>query len=157
AGGTASVPAPLEGPLTSWPTTYSLKLTSDGEQVTGWYSSDGESWTQLGTPIAAGQHLKIGLFAMGGTSGAAVIPARFEHFTLLHDGSTPPPPAEPDGVVEPVDWSDLSRSPLTGVDAVPAEDRKSTRLNSSHVSISYAVFCLKKKNGDRRRQRTATP
>src|SRR5438067_4787217 len=29
--------------------------------------------------------------------------------------------------------------------AVDAEDRKSTRLNSSHVSISYAVFCLKKK------------
>src|SRR5699024_11555742 len=28
----------------------------------------------------------------------------------------------------------------------PVEDRKSTRLNSSHVSISYAVFCLKKKN-----------
>src|SRR5699024_11412954 len=27
-----------------------------------------------------------------------------------------------------------------------AEDRKSTRLNSSHVSISYAVFCLKKKS-----------
>src|SRR5437868_12341315 len=26
-----------------------------------------------------------------------------------------------------------------------AQDRKSTRLNSSHVSISYAVFCLKKK------------
>src|SRR5436305_5087006 len=28
----------------------------------------------------------------------------------------------------------------------PVEDRKSTRLNSSHVRISYAVFCLKKKN-----------
>src|SRR5690625_4209856 len=28
---------------------------------------------------------------------------------------------------------------------VGAEDRKSTRLNSSHVAISYAVFCLKKK------------
>src|SRR5699024_7750816 len=28
-------------------------------------------------------------------------------------------------------------------------DRKSTRLNSSHVSISYAVFCLKKKNKHR--------
>src|SRR5438552_13747232 len=27
-----------------------------------------------------------------------------------------------------------------------AEDRKSTRLNSSHQIISYAVFCLKKKN-----------
>src|SRR5256885_11924425 len=28
---------------------------------------------------------------------------------------------------------------------VPARDRKSTRLNSSHLVISYAVFCLKKK------------
>src|SRR5688572_32509406 len=28
----------------------------------------------------------------------------------------------------------------------PREDRKSTRLNSSHSQISYAVFCLKKKN-----------
>src|SRR5699024_12884875 len=33
----------------------------------------------------------------------------------------------------------ISASPLR-------RDRKSTRLNSSHVSISYAVFCLKKKN-----------
>src|SRR5437868_15526631 len=31
-------------------------------------------------------------------------------------------------------------------DAGFPEDRKSTRLNSSHVSISYAVFCLKKKS-----------
>src|SRR5256885_9768513 len=30
----------------------------------------------------------------------------------------------------------------------PASDRKSTRLNSSHLVISYAVFCLKKKNQD---------
>src|SRR5207253_10870640 len=28
---------------------------------------------------------------------------------------------------------------------LPSQDRKSTRLNSSHVAISYAVFCLKKK------------
>src|SRR5690606_41059958 len=33
--------------------------------------------------------------------------------------------------------------PLRGA---AAGDRKSTRLNSSHVKISYAVFCLKKKN-----------
>src|SRR5690348_17827304 len=31
------------------------------------------------------------------------------------------------------------------IEQVAAEDRKSTRLNSSHPSISYAVFCLKKK------------
>src|SRR6266700_7019726 len=30
------------------------------------------------------------------------------------------------------------------------EDRKSTRLNSSHVKISYAVFCLKKKKNNSR-------
>src|SRR2546430_6945092 len=33
----------------------------------------------------------------------------------------------------------------TVLDRVPAIDRKSTRLNSSHSQISYAVFCLKKK------------
>src|SRR5438045_4803896 len=41
------------------------------------------------------------------------------------------------------------RSPeaRTGAGApAPVRDRKSTRLNSSHLGISYAVFCLKKKN-----------
>src|SRR5204862_8151314 len=33
-----------------------------------------------------------------------------------------------------------------------ALDRKSTRLNSSHVEISYAVFCLKKKNNASKRE-----
>src|SRR5438067_10097633 len=33
-------------------------------------------------------------------------------------------------------------------------DRKSTRLNSSHVSISYAVFCLKKKRNKKRTRPT---
>src|SRR3712207_7806530 len=34
------------------------------------------------------------------------------------------------------------------------KDRKSTRLNSSHANISYAVFCLKKKNHEQRVART---
>src|SRR3712207_7838487 len=33
-------------------------------------------------------------------------------------------------------------------DALTGGDRKSTRLNSSHANISYAVFCLKKKNNN---------
>src|SRR2546430_11248917 len=38
------------------------------------------------------------------------------------------------------------RSPKTSAGAQPqTSDRKSTRLNSSHSQISYAVFCLKKK------------
>src|SRR5690348_17718905 len=36
--------------------------------------------------------------------------------------------------------------PQRGLREAAHEDRKSTRLNSSHPSISYAVFCLKKKN-----------
>src|SRR5262245_65198515 len=36
-------------------------------------------------------------------------------------------------------------SPSAGSAAVDHRDRKSTRLNSSHLGISYAVFCLKKK------------
>src|SRR5437773_8652618 len=32
----------------------------------------------------------------------------------------------------------------------PVRDRKSTRLNSSHITISYAVFCLKKKKKQQR-------
>src|SRR5690625_6216444 len=36
-----------------------------------------------------------------------------------------------------------------------AVDRKSTRLNSSHVAISYAVFCLKKKKKDSQNKQSA--
>src|SRR2546430_12569183 len=43
-----------------------------------------------------------------------------------------------------------SVAPVVSRSEIPAEaqdrDRKSTRLNSSHSQISYAVFCLKKKN-----------
>src|SRR5437868_9762662 len=43
-------------------------------------------------------------------------------------------------------WQGLSvLSAIISVALPIYEDRKSTRLNSSHVSISYAVFCLKKK------------
>src|SRR5256886_5093164 len=41
------------------------------------------------------------------------------------------------------------RSKTRGAVAVQNQDRKSTRLNSSHSQISYAVFCLKKKKNRR--------
>src|SRR5687768_18230413 len=43
-------------------------------------------------------------------------------------------------------WIEV-RPPM--LDAVRAVDRKSTRLNSSHGYISYAVFCLKKKKNNK--------
>src|SRR5207249_6979887 len=45
----------------------------------------------------------------------------------------------------PHDGDDSTARSRGGSRERSAEDRKSTRLNSSHVSISYAVFCLKKK------------
>src|SRR5690242_21484190 len=41
---------------------------------------------------------------------------------------------------------DLAEIRQQDILTVDFSDRKSTRLNSSHMSISYAVFCLKKKN-----------
>src|SRR5688572_32208351 len=46
-------------------------------------------------------------------------------------------------LVVPSRTSDRSRQASRGLTST---DRKSTRLNSSHSQISYAVFCLKKKN-----------
>src|ERR1039458_10705444 len=51
--------------------------------------------------------------------------------------------------------SHLYRTPVGGgqpqkIELNGAVDRKSTRLNSSHLGISYAVFCLKKNDGDTR-------
>src|SRR5207244_12437968 len=52
------------------------------------------------------------------------------------------------GMVLGDNWQDLKHQ-LRGLDYIVVEtaklDRKSTRLNSSHQIISYAVFCLKKK------------
>src|SRR3712207_7726158 len=48
-------------------------------------------------------------------------------------------------VVVPYDKDKVKDAPRVG-DSDGHLDRKSTRLNSSHANISYAVFCLKKKN-----------
>src|SRR5688572_31420463 len=52
--------------------------------------------------------------------------------------SAAPPPPAPDA--KRIASYSMSSSPIW-----PSVDRKSTRLNSSHSQISYAVFCLKKK------------
>src|SRR5690606_40231065 len=82
---------------------------------------------------------------------------------LLTDAQAPydPPSEELAGVVVPVDappqhrthmWIERVRTGVIELDRSHLayvrrlyRDRKSTRLNSSHVKISYAVFCLKKK------------
>src|SRR5699024_1264071 len=52
----------------------------------------------------------------------------------------------PEEKVNPAnDWIDINTASKEELQEI-VQDRKSTRLNSSHVSISYAVFCLNKKN-----------
>src|SRR5205814_3755814 len=65
---------------------------------------------------------------------AAELP-REQHPVVVHEWGTFTSIATETGA--PSRWA-----PLTGA---PDLDRKSTRLNSSHLGISYAVFCLKKK------------
>src|SRR5690625_7061703 len=48
--------------------------------------------------------------------------------------------------MDPWRFSDTAGCSLPTESSSPPQDRKSTRLNSSHVAISYADFCLKKKN-----------
>src|SRR2546430_10315151 len=88
----------------------------------------------------------------------------FPYTTLFRSVGCPAPGAHPlspgwkreassDPAVVARWWSAVPQSSILLVTGrifdvldVPAGDRKSTRLNSSHSQISYAVFCLKKKN-----------
>src|SRR5215469_12303990 len=81
-------------------------------------------------------------------TAATVIPATP---LFVSDMATPPsPPATQASwcrLSEAANADDLISSPISccTVESSASLDRKSTRLNSSHVEISYAVFCLKKK------------
>src|SRR5689334_24446228 len=56
------------------------------------------------------------------------------------------------GSALPVTCGSPTQHPSNGSRKGCAADRKSTRLNSSHSSISYAVFCLKKKKKKKQQQ-----
>src|SRR5688572_31140980 len=78
----------------------------------------------------------------------------FPYTTLFRSRNVLPSsdPTRRDHAIRPRPLDALRRSPLEDVDVAYEaavrchhQDRKSTRLNSSHSQISYAVFCLKKK------------
>src|SRR5437899_9439212 len=73
----------------------------------------------------------------------------FPYTTLFRSHDAPALDLGDDGVV---------LFPLQGAGGVDHRlDRKSTRLNSSHLGISYAVFCLKKKKTPSRKKISAPP
>src|SRR2546430_7482816 len=69
----------------------------------------------------------------------------FPYTTLFRSGNRLTASAQPQYRV---------RAQVTTSAAAPIQDRKSTRLNSSHSQISYAVFCLKKKKKEHLRSRS---
>src|SRR5438034_6461491 len=83
----------------------------------------------------------------------------FPYTTLFRSGLQPPPQvaqAIPDDLLGGGVVPDLGR--ILGVhEQRPEQDRKSTRLNSSHTVISYAVFCLKKKTNTARQGNNHPP
>src|SRR5690554_1739149 len=86
---------------------------------------DGMGWPAMRTPLGGRREFRVAAFY----APARKLPVTFGR------GAAPPRPREGrDGGGHRRRWT--GRGSL---------DRKSTRLNSSHVRISYAVFCLKKK------------
>src|SRR5688500_16361123 len=101
----------------------SLELKNDGGKITGRLMK-GETAIDIseGTLAASKLSLKLGAAAKDGTVSAVV-----------------------DGDKITGDWTAGAAKRIIELKKVTAaSDRKSTRLNSSHLVISYAVFCLKK-------------
>src|SRR5690625_6043468 len=97
-------------------------------------------WSALGV-CAVGAKARSGHVTPAAMRGAIRSPWRARSRIGL-------PPVEPSHVLGDDGWSGLAvggGAVGLGRCVVALEDRKSTRLNSSHVAISYAVFCLKKK------------
>src|SRR5439155_8270358 len=84
-------------------------------------------------------------------ASAALLPlhAQAQQQTPAATGTAPTALASPSQTQKHIEayLRNLTKDPLAENLALMriSEDRKSTRLNSSHVAISYAVFCLKKK------------
>src|SRR5690348_18039751 len=75
---------------------------------------------------------------------AMMTEGRFRHLPVIEQGKLLGIVSIGDVVKRRIDAAEMDVEALRQY--IAARDRKSTRLNSSHPSISYAVFCLKKKN-----------
>src|SRR5438445_10019789 len=86
--------------------------------------------------ISTGQHGRLGIWdSTLSISNIAMATSATNFSALIHEKGV----TEAALRTEPDSCGKLYR------EYVPSLDRKSTRLNSSHANISYAVFCLKKK------------
>src|SRR2546430_6776938 len=123
------------------------RLLMDGPRASGVVTADGRSVGARAVVLTAGTFLR-GRIHLGtdtqipagraGDQPAVAIAEHVESLGLTVSRFKTGTPPRVDG--RSVDWSKVERQ-----DGDATADRKSTRLNSSHSQISYAVFCLKKK------------
>src|SRR5690625_5635252 len=85
------------------------------------------------------------LTAMGFSPNEAVAAAREYKLTRTTESRSTCPYCSVSCGMVVYTLGDRSKNVRPTIVHIEGEDRKSTRLNSSHVAISYAVFCLKKK------------
>src|ERR1035438_1399648 len=109
-------------------------------------------WPTVGAPVNVPAALAVGTLAVN-----VVVPIVSVELLLIldeltvptvtvADSSAPSKPALQSFTMESLGVGNGFLLPGSGFSGKPRSiDRKSTRLNSSHLGISYAVFCLKKK------------
>src|SRR5947199_571005 len=131
-------PSPFFATVSGWRWPRSLAIVRASKPKSNWND------TQSIAPPPEGRHDRAGHLAVAGSSPLLRRANRF------HVGALPPGVG---ALFTPVKPTILCCKRLLfrrapehlGPFAVLEQDRKSTRLNSSHLGISYAVFCLKKK------------
>ncbi len=65
----------------NYPADFYLQIRSDGTNITGWSSTDGTTWTQVGQAAALPANAKIGVFALD-NAAATHVTAKFDYFQL---------------------------------------------------------------------------
>lgn len=115
-----------------FPTTFYLRMASNGAELSAYYSADGVTWTQVGGegathPIIGMESPNFGPFALKADTAAPVIDAEFDWFYVSPD--------EPTGTVEPGDEFDGDRLDGCRWNAVLDADLTRLRLATGQVEI----------------------
>jgi glucose/arabinose dehydrogenase/type 1 glutamine amidotransferase/beta-xylosidase len=117
----------------SFPSTVHLRLNSDGSALTAFYSTDGQSWTQLSGSATVLPGATIGLMAAGDTAAHSV-DAVFDHFTVAPDTTDTgerAPSDEFDGTaLDGCRWTDV------------------VRYDSAHIAMQEGNLRVRTQTGD---------
>src|SRR5256885_3958674 len=101
-------------------------------------------------------HFVFFFFFFNDTATTEIYPLSLHDALPISINATPPPRSSRPGTIRVSPGSDGFFARAASTSCRSSSDRKSTRLNSSHLVISYAVFCLKKKKQNRPRHGRVT-